>query len=423
MKSKVGKYFYKRDIIDMFRNEKSIYILISGIISVLGFIKSFLFLRFFNFLDLGLINIAQNFIVTISLLQIGIITGGYRLYCYKSEKIRSLINSAILYFFIFLFFLLLITLGVVIIFFDSKISSYQLFFFVVIAVLSLYGNWVTCKILATGKISLLNRANLISAIVSLLSIFLFKYIGVWAALLTFLTQSLILIVFCYVKVPQIVPKIQKFKFKKIIGKIISIGFVPYLTTAIGFFNSQLGRWLITLKLGTMILGKTSIVNLYITVLNVFPVAISNLFYPTLIAKYETGNMIEFKLTLKRYFVVLAIYLSATIVLTLTLSNLVVGIIFPKHLESLNLVYAILPSLSFLCISSPIIVVLQAGKKFKEIFFGSLISVLVYLVLLVVYLYEFETRLIGFFIIESISSFCFFVYNCLVFKRIIKEQYR
>jgi len=420
MEGKVSKNFSVNAITGMLRNEKLRYILISGVISIFGFVKSFLFLRLFNFLDLGLINIAQNFIISISLLQIGIITGGYRLYCYKSEEIRSLINSAVLYFFFILSSVLLIVLGVAVVFFDTDISIYQLFFFVMIGVLSLYGNWVTCKILAIGKIKLLNRANLISAILSILIIFLFKYIGVWAALLAFLSQSLILILFCYARVPQIVPKIQNFNFKKIVGKVISIGFVPYLTTAMGYFNSQLGRWLITLKLGTFILGKTSIVNLFITVLNVFPTAISHLFYPTLIAKYEMGNMVEFKQSLQRYFLVLAIYLSGTILLTLMLSNFVVGILFPIHLESLNLVYAILPSLTLLCITSPIIVVLQAAKKFKAIFFGSLISVVVYLVLLVVYLYRFDTKLIGFFIIESISSFCFFVYNCIIFRKILKE---
>lgn len=421
MESKISKDFLVKESLNIFKNEKFIYVLVSGAISILGFIKSFLFLKFFNFLDLGVINISQNFIISISLLQIGIITGGYRLYCYKSGNVISLINSAVLYFFFTLFFLLLLAFLITVAFFDAKISHYLLFFFLVTGVLSLYANWVTCKMLAVGKIKLLNKANLISAVLSLSIIFLYKYIGVWAALCTFLTQSLILILFAYLTIPQLVPKIQVLNFKKIAAKIILLGFVPYLTTAMGYFNSQLGRWLITISLGTLILGKTSLVNLYITLVNVFPTAITNLFFPTLISKYELGNMDAFKSSLKRYFGILILYLSFTILLTILLSNFVVNLLFPKHLESLKLVYAILPSLAFLCLSNPIIVVLNASKKFKAIFFGSLISISVYLFLLVIYLLKFEVKLIGFFVIESASSFCFFIYNCFVFKNIIQKK--
>lgn len=421
MEGKISKDFLVKINLDIFKNEKLVYVLVSGVISVLGFMKSFLFLKFFDFFDLGIINISQNFIITISLLQIGIITGGYRLYCYKKGEIVAMINSTVLYFFFILFAFLLLGFLVAIFFFDTKISSYLLFFFLITGLLSLYGNWVTCKMLAVGKIRLLNVANLISAALSLSIIFLYKYIGVWAALSTFLTQSFILIAFSYYKVPEIKPVFRSLKFKRVASKIISLGFVPYLTTAMGYFNSQLGRWLITLSLGTLILGKTSLVNLYVTLVNVFPTAITNLFFPTLISKYELGDMNGFSSSLRRYFMILVLYLSATILLTVLLSNFVVSLLFPKHLESLNLVYTILPSLFFLCLSNPIIVVLNASKNFKAIFFGSLISITVYLFLLVVYLYKFEVKLIGFFAIESISSCCFFIYNCFVFKKIIQKK--
>lgn len=401
------------------KNEKVIYILVSVLISILGFVKSFLFLKFFDFESLGIINVCQNFIVTVSLLQIGVITGGYRLYCYKSESLTRKINSAVLFFFLLLLIVLLIICLLSVLFLTVGTSEYMLFFFVIVGVLGLYANWVTCKLLAVNKIKLLNRINLLSVLVSLSIVFLYKYIGVWAALLTFLSQSLILIFFAYSNVSRIVPRLRYLNFKRLIVKIIWLGFIPYLTTAMGYFNSQLGRWLITFNLGTIILGKTSLVNLYVTLINVFPTAISNLFFPSLMLKYESGNRLEFNQSLKRYFIILLCYLSITIVLTIILSNFIVGLLFPKHLESLNLVYAILPSLTFLCLSSPIIVVLNASKRFKEIFYGSLISVLVYLVLLVTYLFHFQAKLIGFFLIESISSLCFFIYNCFVFKSIIK----
>ena len=117
---------------------------------------------------------------------------------------------------------------------------------------------------------------------------------------------------------------------KFIKKIIYMGFIPYLTTALGVFNSQLGRWMITFSLGTIILGKTFLPTLFVTLVSVFPATISNLFYPKIIEKYEKKENDELRNVIKQEFYLLFTYYVTVIVLTLLFTKYIVKFFLPSH---------------------------------------------------------------------------------------------
>lgn len=291
---------------------------------------------------------------------------------------------------------------------------------VIIGVISLYSNWVVCKLLGIKDVLTLNKAQLSSAIISFVVTLFAKWLGLVAVLAGLLLQPLIVIIIAYLIIPDLIPKFNLLNFKRYIIKIISLGFVPYLTSALTFFNSQLGRWLITISLGTTILGKTFLMTLFITLISVFPSAISNLFFPTIIEKFEKNMRNDLNNTLKRQLTILTVYYVFMISITLLLANVVVHAFLPKHIESVNLIYAIIPSLFFLHISSPAITLFNAAKRFKNILFGSLISVFSYVALLCLYLFFFNPSLIGFFIIESTSALFFFIYNAYYYFKLKKS---
>ena len=124
-------YFNIKNIKVIFKSNKLIYIVISALISALGLTKSFLFLKFFNFFDLGIININQNFAVLISFFLIGIITGGYRLFSYKNISIQTRVNSTVLVYFIFLTILLLFGSIIIIHFIKTDIDSIYICYFLI----------------------------------------------------------------------------------------------------------------------------------------------------------------------------------------------------------------------------------------------------------------------------------------------------
>jgi O-antigen/teichoic acid export membrane protein len=187
----------------------------------------------------------------------------------------------------------------------------------------------------------------------------------------------------------------------------------------GLFNSQFSRWLITFTLGTIILGKTSLPTLLLTIVNIFPAAISNLYFPRIIENYE--NNAKNNTSLRLYTFILVSYFLFVIIGVILFAKLIVSFLLPNHIESLDLVYAILPALFFYNLSSPAILLFNAKKKFKNIFVGSLILMLSYFVFLIYYITFCNPNLLGFYIIESICSFIFFTYNIIEFFKIIKTK--
>jgi O-antigen/teichoic acid export membrane protein len=395
-------------------NHKSKFIVITFLVSVIGLFKNFIVLKILDLEALGLLTLSQTVVITISLLQFGVVTGGYRLFSYRKEFALNRVNSAVFVFFILLSILLLTGGFFVKLLFQPEIDTLFILFFIVIGISSLYANWVTCKILGIKNIVLLNKAQLASAIVSFIVTGFAYYFGLWAVFLGIILQPIILILVIYIAVPSLRPVYNFKSFKKIILKVISLGFIPYLTTALNYFNSQLGRWVITISLGTIILGKTFLVSLFISLVSVFPGAVSNLLFPSIIEKFEKNLKDELIVSLKRQFLVLFVYFSGVTLFTLLLAKVLVAYFLPKYLDSVYLIYAIIPSVIFLNLSSPSIIFFNAAKKFNQILVGSIVSIFSYFILLMVYIAFFRTNIVGFLLIESIAAFIFFLYNSYYF---------
>jgi O-antigen/teichoic acid export membrane protein len=405
---------------ELINNSQSRFVFVTFGISAIGFLKTFFLLKIFNFNTLGIIALAQTFSSTISLMQLGVVTGGYRLFSYKKDSVLEKINSAVLFFFLLLI-VLLCFLGIITDrFFNLGISLYLVLFFIIIGVTSLYSNWVICKLLGSKNLIVVNKVQIASSIISFIVTLSAKWFGLPAVLAALLLQPVIIIVVAYLIIPRLIPRISFISFKKYIKRIISLGFIPYLTSALTLFNSQLGRWLITFSLGTLILGKIFLPSLFAVLISVFPGAISSLFFPSIIEKFELNQKEELSKIIKKQFILLASYFCTVSILTLLCIDVVIKAFLPKHFESINLIYAILPSLVFIHMSGPAINLFNGAKKFNHILIGGLISVISYCLLLVLYLYLYKPQLIWFFVIESISAFLFFMYNIFYFIKLNKS---
>jgi O-antigen/teichoic acid export membrane protein len=407
------------EIKKLINNSNSKYIIITFLVSVFGLIKSFISLKILDSEELGLTVLAQTFISTIGLTQFGVVTGGYRLFSYKKISVLNKINAAVLFFFILLTAILLI-LGVLIAYFiNTDISLSLIVFFILIGILSLYSNWIICQLLGTKNIIVVNKVQLASAIFSLIITASAIWLGFSAIVLGLFLQPAVVIFLAYFQIPEIIPRVSFISFKKYIKKIISLGFVPYLTSAFGLFNSQLGKWLIAFTLGTVFLGKTILPLLFVMILSVFPGAVANLYFPKIIEKFEINKYKDLNLLIKKQFLILVVYYSLVLLLTFLMADVLIRLLLPKHLDGIGLIYAIIPSLIFNHLSGPAINLFNAAKKFNYILIGGLISLVSYVFLLLSYLFFFNPKLVFFFVIESISAFVFFVYNIFNYIKLNK----
>lgn len=402
--------------INLFFNSQIKFIVISFITSFFGFAKSLFILKFFNFETLGLISLAQTFVSSISLTQIGVVTGGYRIFSYKKKSILTKVNSAVLVFFIMLLFALIIFSCISLYFYDPNIDYMLIILFVVLGVIALYSNWVINKLIGLKNIKTVNNVQIISAIGSLILTLTSIWIGYAGVIIAMFFQPIVIIMLSYYISPILRPKFNWLFFKKYIKIIISLGFIPYLTSALAILNTQIGRWCITITLGSFFLGKLFLPIVVVAVGSVFPAAISNLFFPKIIEKYEIKDFIGLSIDIKKVFWIIGFYCTALVLLILFCLNTVVMSFFPIHIESLNLVYISLPTIIFSSLSIPIVIYFNAAKKFNYILYGGILSSLSYIILMFFYVISSEISLFAILAIESISSFLLIVYNIYIFKK-------
>jgi O-antigen/teichoic acid export membrane protein len=402
---------------ELINNPKSKYIIITFLSNAVGLIRNLIVLKILKVEELGFLTLGQTIIATISILQFGVVTGGFRLFSYKSNRILYRINSAVFTFFI-IFSFILVSMGLVfILFYKIEISFVYFIVFIFIAILSLYSNWVICKLIATKNVNIVNKSQFSSNILSLIITISSIWFGFNAVILAMLTLPSIIIFIAYNKVPKLIPYYNLFIFKKYIKKIISIGFVPYLTSVISLVNTQLGRWIVTFTLGTIVLGQTYLATMFVLVVGIFPNSIANLFFPTIIENFEKKMHSQLKSNLYKYYIVLTFYFVFVIGLTLLLIDLIVRTFLSNNVESISLIYVTLPTLLFISFSNPSIILFNAAKKFNYIFIGSLLLFFSYVILIITYLFFWEPKLIGFYIIESISAFLFFAYNSFYYTKL------
>ena len=89
-------------ILEKAKSPTSSYIIVNIIVSSVGFLRSFIFMRWLGLEELGLISLAQTVMQFISLFQIGLINGGYRLFSLNKVDDQRKINNLLFSFFFML---------------------------------------------------------------------------------------------------------------------------------------------------------------------------------------------------------------------------------------------------------------------------------------------------------------------------------
>ena len=154
-------------LLSFFRRASFSFVLINVFTAGLGFVRSFAFMKFLGFEELGLITMVNTTASLLSLFQIGLINGGYRIIALGHEKVIEKTNNNILSFLIvvsggvFIITAILILLGIIKDYATALIS-------ISIGVLFLFNNWFTNRLIGSGKLQKLNYANSLSAIISFL---------------------------------------------------------------------------------------------------------------------------------------------------------------------------------------------------------------------------------------------------------------
>ncbi len=355
---------------ELYSNPKISYVSLNIALSGLSFIRTFISMKYLDFFDLGLIGIVQILIMIMSMLQLGMVTGGYKAYSILQENfdINNTITSYVMVMLGISLPLLIITTH------SGSTPMYIAVFGILVGALTLYNNWLTCMMLAKGDIRSLNTINLISASASFITLPAIVFWKLHGVLLGTAVAPILFCITAMIKVPYLRP--FKFTLKKdMIRKLLYYGFIPYLTSTFLYINIQIERWAIVKVMGVEQLGRLSLCVIISAAFMIVPNSVSNLYFPSAMRSFADGDFNQFRLIIRRYTLIIAGYGIAFVTATALLVRLLVPFFFPKHVPQIHLVYWMLPSLFFMGFNTIPIIIFNAAFKYRAIITVNIVGLL------------------------------------------------
>jgi len=394
-----------------------IYMAINILVASIGFVRSFAFMNFFNFKELGIITLVSTSASLISFFQIGLINGGYRIIALENSELRSKTNNVVFSFFAILLIILFLfsILGYC---FGLFSNGLIIIIINVLGISILLTNWLTNTLIGGSEFKRLNIANIISALASLLCLLLAYYWGLYAALISLIIQPLLFILIVLFTDKKKLP--TKFDLDlNHIKYILNFGFIPFISGIFFLLYQQIERWSVNLFLGPEALGKMYLVFLTITVWLLIPSSINNLYFPRTIKLFADGERIKLNKVINQYFFILIFYCFVCVILILTLLPPLVKLIFPKHYDYVNLVFIILPGMVFRNMCDPISLLLNSMVKLKPILYSDLISTIFYIfmILFIIIMKVFSLENILYcYVLYSLIKFMYLLYSFALVKK-------
>jgi O-antigen/teichoic acid export membrane protein len=362
------------------KNTSFVFITVNITVAFIGFVRSFAFMKLFNFNELGLITIINTGAMLIGFFQFGLINGGYRIIALKKEDSSQKTNNVIYSYFgiLFYFFIIVYIIGVLS---GIILEKAYVLISIFIGLFNLVVNWLTNTLIGNKEYKRLNRASLIAAIIGLVSLGLAFYFGIYGAVLSLFLQPLLFVLIVFLSGNEFPKKIDL--DINYIKYILGFGFIPFLSGMFLLIYMQIERWSINFYLGSEALGKMYLVFIITALWSLIPTSINSLFFPDAVKLYVNNNFIGLSKMIRRYYIILIGYSFTISTLVILLLHLFVGWFFPNHLPDVYLAIMVLPALIFRTMSDPIILLLNSMVILKPIFWGDLICILIYITLVLI----------------------------------------
>lgn len=349
------------------------YVIINITVGCVGFLTAFVFMTYFNFTELGIITILKTTIMLVSLFQMGLINGGYRIYSLGDTKENEDINNTINSY--FLIVATILTLYILVSFiFQLDINPVYVIIGGFTGITTLIKNWLTNMLIAKSRLRDLNILNVLTNFFCVLFLLLIPYFELIGAMIVIVVPPLLFSVITLIKYKELRPTAFSFKRKQIRVILIS-GFIPFLAGILDQVNIQVQNWSIKGVLTEEFLGKFYLVALYIILFMLLPKSLNNLFFPKAMQLYNQKKYSALRKLLKKYYISLLLYMVPAILLTLYVMKPLVAWIFPEHLIGVQYVYIVLPGMIALLLSAPIGLIYNASLKLTPMLMTYLISVL------------------------------------------------
>ena len=363
----------KEKIADILKRPATLYVIVNLFVSAVGFVRSFIFMRWLGMEELGLISLAQTVMQFLSLFQFGLINGGYRLFALNKSDDQERVNNLLFSYFTLLAGVCLTVWSFVVVSGHKLIMENSLLLVsIVCGILMLMNNWLNNTLIGKQKLASINRINLLSASISVALLPIVKFFGFTGAVIVIVSQPLVFVANTLIQNKDLRPTGFLLDIK-LARYVLKFGFIPFLSGIFVLINLQFERWSIAGFLGADALGRFYLVFLYNSLYLLIPVSIQNIFFPKAVNAYERNSIAEFKSLVKKELLVIFAYDALIVIVTVLLLNPAISVLFPNHINNTIYVFYLLPGLIAHSLYEVPGLILNSCVRLKPILYGSLLG--------------------------------------------------
>jgi O-antigen/teichoic acid export membrane protein len=349
-------------------DDRVFFVMVNVAVNFLFLLRSYVTMRTLNYSDLGLVALLQTIMLFVGTLQLGVINGGYRLLCSEGDDSARVINNFVYTFVGGLAVVLFALAGCASVF--SRDPDYALVTSLAIAagILTIIKNWMTNYMIAKIMLRRLNYINLISTIASIAPLVFVSSSPLLICMGSIALQPLAFVVYLLATEKILRPKALAFSIP-LLRKVLSAGFVVFLTSMFLMANSQIERWSILSYLGVDGLGRFYLALLFLNLYALIPSSLDAIFLPKVVQAYVREDITGMQADMRRFLYATISYAMFASLGVWLLGHVIIGSLLPKYIDDLKYVYLVMPGAVLLGLTSPFAIVFNVVIRYRYYFYA------------------------------------------------------
>ncbi|MBA4804663.1 MAG: hypothetical protein H2038_08450 [Brevundimonas sp.] len=355
-----------RSLLRLAAHERSMFVAVSLGVNLVLVGRSYVTMQVLDYRDLGLAGVLQSIVLLLGVMQFGFLNGGYRLLCSAQDAEARRINDLV-----FSFIGTLALAAVVITLAATPLLRSPdvilvTWLGVVGGIATLTRTWLMNHMIARGELSRVNRVNLVSAAGSVAMLVFIPVAPLTACLAAVVAQPIIFVLGAIVADRSMIP--GRFEFSRpLVRDVIRAGFVMFLVGVFLQVNFQFERWYVTGLLGLEAMGHLYLATLFITLFQMVPVSLDQIFLPPIVRSEAAGDEAAVRGALRQFFLVELAYCIAAGAAVGLLAEPTLGAILPQYVGDLRYVYIVLPGLLLITLSAPFSIMFNVLIRYRFYF--------------------------------------------------------
>lgn len=344
-------------------NERQMFVVVNILVNLFLLARSYLTMQVLDYRELGLAALLQSIVLLLGALQLGFLNGGFRLMCAAEEDEAQRINNLIYTFLGLLGLAALAVAGGLLLFIAGDDSDAVGLLGVIGGIATLGRTWMTNQMVAHGKLARLNRVNLLAGAASLAALAFIPLNPLGACLAAVVAQPVMFVVAAGLRDRTLLPDRPLFDFD-LVRRVLATGFVVFLTGMFLQANLQVERWYVTGFLGLEALGHLYLAILFVTLFQMVPTSLDQLFLPPMVRAHERSDSAALRHAMLRFVLVTVVYCAAAVVAVAVLARPVVDLLLPRYVPDLHYVYLVLPGLVLFTLAGPFSVIFNVLIRYR-----------------------------------------------------------